>query len=126
MKRILAITAVVCASIVGMQAGVDEIYSKVQFDDVLKNNEVVVADFHATWCGPCKRLAPTYSAVAAEFAGRAKLVKIDVDKVKPLATKYSIRSMPTLIYFRNGKRVDTSKGALSKAKLRQNIENLLN
>ncbi len=131
MKRILAVTAVVCASIFSAQAattgGVDAIYSKVQFDDVLATNEVVVVDFYATWCGPCKRLAPTYAALADEFAGRAKFVKIDGDRNTSLTQKYNVHAYPTLMYFKNGSRVLKGKDMdRSKAHLRSKVDSLLN
>ena len=70
------------------------------FDEVvLKSTEPVVVDFYAEWCGPCKAMAPTLDAVAADMKGKVKVVKVDVDKSPGITTKYAIQAMPTLIVF---------------------------
>lgn len=76
-----------------------------------------VVDFTATWCGPCKALAPVVEELASEYAGKVSFFKLDVDKNQPIAQKYMVRSIPTLIFFKNGKVVDSVIGALPKRKL---------
>lgn len=70
----------------------------------------VVVDFGATWCGPCQALAPHYEKLATEFAGKAKLFKVDVDDEGDLAAKFGIMSVPTVLFFKGGKKVDSVTG----------------
>ncbi len=83
---------------------------------VLKSSEPVVVDFHAVWCGPCKAMAPALDQVAAEMAGKVKVVKIDVDDNPAITAKYQIRSMPTLIIFRGGEIAAQHTGAIVQKK----------
>lgn len=77
----------------------------------------VLVDFWATWCGPCKAIAPELEALAAETDGKLKVVKVDVDANNDLAAQYGIRSIPTLLLFKNGEHVDTHIGLASKQDL---------
>lgn len=70
----------------------------------------VVVDFGATWCGPCQALAPAYEKLAGEFSGKAKLFKVDVDDEGDLAAKFGIMSVPTVLFFKAGKKVDSVTG----------------
>lgn len=70
----------------------------------------VVVDFGATWCGPCQALAPAFEKLAAEFSGKAKLFKVDVDDEGDLAAKFGIMSVPTILFFKGGKKVDAVAG----------------
>lgn len=83
--------------------------------EVLQADIPVLVDFWATWCGPCKMLAPTISQIAEEKAGSLKVCKLDVDEVPELAAKYGISSIPTLKVFVNGEVVNTSVGVRPKA-----------
>lgn len=86
--------------------------------DVLQAKGLVLVDFWATWCPPCRRLAPTVDALATEYEGRLSVAKVDVDESPELAQRYGIQSIPTLMLFRNGQPVDQRLGALPMGELK--------
>jgi len=86
-------------------------------DEVLKSELPVLVDFWAEWCGPCKMLAPTLEELAAEYKGRAKIGKLNVDQNPAVAEKYGIQSIPTLILFHGGEIAEQAVGAKSKSYL---------
>lgn len=86
--------------------------------EVLSSSQPVLVDFWATWCGPCKMIAPSVAELAEEFEGRAKVGKVDVDKESALARQYNISAIPTLLVFKDGKVVDQVVGASSKQELK--------
>ncbi|MCD8042712.1 MAG: thioredoxin [Tannerellaceae bacterium] len=92
------------------------------FDDIIKGDKPVLVDFFATWCGPCKALAPTIEAIGHEVQGKARVLKIDIDKNEALATQYRIQSVPTLMIFSQGESVWRSSGVLDKATITQELE----
>lgn len=95
-----------------------EVVSSSDFQSkVLDAQGPVLVDFFATWCGPCKMLAPTLDAVAAEVAGRAKVYKVDVDQSPDVAAQYGVMSVPTLILFKGGQPVKQMVGAQPKPAL---------
>jgi thioredoxin 1 len=97
-----------------------------RFDrEVLQAEGLVLVDFLATWCPPCRRLAPTLDAVAADYDGRLTVAKVDVDENPELAQRYGVQSIPTLILFRDGKPVDKRLGALPNDDLRQFVDGRL-
>ena len=100
------------------------IENEVQFFEVI-NEGVCLVDFYADWCGPCKMLAPFVEEVAEEFEGRVKVCKVNVDDVESLAYKYNVRSIPTLLYFKDGKLKDTNVGFQGKNEIVSNLEKLL-
>ncbi len=93
--------------------------------EVLRAASPVLVDFYATWCGPCKRLAPVLSEVATEFGDRVKFVKVDVDRDWELAARYRITGVPTLMFFRDGRPLAATGGVLSAPALRQRLLNWL-
>jgi len=85
--------------------------------EVRKNEGVALVDFWATWCGPCKRIAPTVEAVAAKYEGRVLVGKVDVDQEPDLAREFGVRGIPTLKVFKNGKVVDELVGVVSQRRI---------
>lgn len=86
------------------------------FDEVVVNSDKpVLVDFWAEWCGPCRMIAPMIEEISHEFEGKAIVVKCDVDDSPKVATKYSIRNIPTVLFFKNGQIVDKQVGAVAKS-----------
>lgn len=93
------------------------------FDEFVKNNPKVVVDCWAAWCAPCRMLAPTIDEIASEKPD-VRFAKLDVDKNRAVPTKYGIMSIPTLLYFKDGKLVDKTLGALPKAAIESRLAKL--
>jgi len=94
-------------------------------DEVLKSDLPVLVDFWAEWCGPCKMLAPVIEELAKEYLGKIKFAKLNVEGNQNIPTRYGIMSIPTLIFFKNGKIVDQITGALTRQQLKRKIEELI-
>lgn len=100
-------------------------FTDANFDqEVLKSDLPVVVDCWAAWCAPCRMIAPTIEALAEEYKGKVKIGKLDVDSNMNTAMKYQIKSIPTLLFFKGGRIVNSMVGALPKETLVKHIENL--
>jgi thioredoxin 1 len=94
-------------------------------DQVLKSDLPVLVDFWAEWCGPCKMIAPSVHDMAVEYDGQLSVGKLDVDSNPGIALKYGVRSIPALIFFRDGKPVDQIVGAVPKGRLKSKVDAVL-
>ncbi|MCD8372304.1 MAG: thioredoxin [Clostridia bacterium] len=96
-----------------------------EFDELLKGDMPVVCDFFATWCGPCKMLAPVLEKISAEYEGKAEFVKVDIDKNPELSIRYGIMSIPYVAVFRGGEMVDNFVGFMTENETKEFIENTI-
>jgi thioredoxin 1 len=93
------------------------------FDQTLaEHSEPVVVDFWAEWCGPCKAIAPVLEELAQEYGGRVTIAKVNVDEHPGLAARFQVRSIPTLLFFRDGRVVDQVVGAVPKAQIKKRLD----
>jgi thioredoxin 1 len=95
------------------------------FGDALKKHNLLVVDCYADWCGPCRVIAPFVEQLATEYSGRVTFAKVDVDNAPMISRQFSISSIPTLLFFKNGKLVDRQIGALPKHALKERVESLI-
>ncbi|RYV03791.1 thiol reductase thioredoxin [Shewanella sp. OPT22] len=91
-------------------------------NDVLKADGVVLVDFWAEWCGPCKMIAPILDDIAEEYEGKVTVAKLNVDQNNVSPAKYGVRGIPTLLLFKNGEVAATKVGAMSKTQLKEFID----
>lgn len=101
------------------------IHSADEFDKALLSNKVVLVDFWATWCGPCRMLMPVIEEVAAEAEGKFAVLKVDVDENEKLAMRYKIMTIPTLMVFKNGVAEGKSIGVVPKTAIMNMVEKYL-
>lgn len=92
------------------------------FDEIIATDKPVLIDFWAEWCGPCKMIGPVVEELAGDYNGKAVIGKIDVDANPNISAKYGIRSIPTLLVFKNGEIVDKQVGAVQKNVLVQKLD----
>jgi thioredoxin 1 len=92
---------------------------------VIQSSDLIMVDFWATWCGPCKIVAPVVEELAQEYAGKVNFAKVNTDENPDIASRFNIRGIPTLIFFKDGKVLDQIVGAVPKAQLKTKIDSLL-
>jgi len=95
---------------------------KGKFETLIDQDTPVLVDFYADWCGPCQMMAPVLKELAQEMGDKVKVIKIDVDKNQPIAQRFGVRSIPTLILFKNGKIIENKAGVMTKRDLTRMIE----
>ena len=98
-----------------------KIATNTSFDGLLESEKLVIVDFWATWCGPCRMLSPLLDEVEEEMSDKITVVKVNVDDADEIAMRYRIMSIPTLIFFKDGVMVDRSVGAMPKSMLVEKI-----
>jgi len=104
--------------------GVKEIKESEFQNAVLQSNVPVLVDFFAPWCGPCRALAPALEEIAKDYEGRLAVLKVNVDNAQQLATSYGIRAVPTLVLFKDGRKVETMVGVPSASALRAKLDSV--
>lgn len=96
-----------------------------KFDELINSEKPTLVDFYATWCGPCKMMSPLLEEVARELGESTKIIKVDIEKNKDAAVQYGIRSVPTLILFKEGEIVWRQSGLPSKTLIVESVKNFL-
>lgn len=97
--------------------------NKEELNEILKNNALVLVDFYATWCMPCKMLSPVIEEIAKEYEGKVVVCKVDIDENEELANEYNIMSVPTVIIFKNNENVEEIIGLNNKSKYTRVLDN---
>lgn len=100
--------------------------SAANFDEVVRSNPVVLVDFWAPWCGPCRMVGPFIDQIAAEYEGKAVVGKVNVDENPDIASRFQVSTIPTIMVFHNGSLAERTVGARPKAALKQLLDQYLN
>ncbi len=108
-----------------MAEGIIEATTSNWDSEVLGTNGLVLVDFWAVWCGPCRMVAPTVEELSKEYKGKLKVVKLNTDENADVASRYKIMGIPTLMFFKDGEKVDQLVGAVPKSQLKDRIDSLL-
>lgn len=103
----------------------EKIITDANFSETLNTDKPVMVDFWATWCGPCRALAPVVEELAGEYEGKAVIGKCNVDEADEVPVKFGIRNIPTLLFFKNGELVDRMVGAAPKSEIAAKLDSLL-
>ncbi|SRR5690606_25687888 len=101
-----------------------KIENTLEFEEAIQKGKIVIADFYADWCGPCQVQLPILEDLSKDLGGRVDIIKINVDQQQELAQRFGVRSIPTLVFFKNQNAVETSVGLLSKVELQKRISAL--
>ena len=99
-----------------------KVATNTNFNELLQDSKLVIVDFWATWCGPCRMLSPILDELEEEMADQITVVKVNVDDADEIAAQYRIMSIPTLLFFKNGQEVDKTVGAMPKPTLAEKIK----
>ena len=108
-----------------MAEGVVEVTSSGWESEVIKAQGLVMVDFWASWCAPCRIISPTVEELSKEYAGKMKFFKLNTDESPDIASKYNIMGIPTLMFFKDGNKIDAIVGAIPKQQLKAKIDSLL-
>ena len=108
-----------------MAEGILDVTSTTWDTEVIKAQGIVMVDFWAPWCAPCRMVSPTVEELAKEYQGRMKFLKLNTDENPDIASKYNIMGIPTLMFFKDGRSVDSIVGAVPKQQLKSKIDSFL-
>lgn len=108
-----------------MSESVIEVTTSTWDDEVLNAKGLVMIDFWAAWCGPCRMISPTVEELAKEYSGKVKVMKLNTDENAEIATRYKIMGIPTIMFFKNGVKIEQIVGVVPKQQLKAKIESLL-
>lgn len=108
-----------------MAEGIINVTSQTWDSEVLQSKGIVMVDFWAVWCGPCRMIAPTVEELAKEYEGKIKVAKLNTDENPDIASRYKIMGIPTIMFFKDGEKVDQIVGAVPKPQLKAKIDSLL-
>lgn len=103
----------------------EKIVTDANFAEIIGGGKPVMVDFWASWCGPCRAIAPVVEELAVEYEGKVVIGKCNVDECREMPVKYGIRNIPTLLFFRNGEVVDRMVGAAPKTEIAGKLDSLL-
>jgi thioredoxin 1 len=109
-----------------MSEGVLEVSTATWEKEVINSSGIVMIDFWAVWCGPCRVIAPSVEELSKEYAGKVKIMKLNTDENPETASKYKIMGIPTIMFFKDGQKVDQVVGAVPKPQLKSKLDALLN
>jgi len=108
-----------------MAEGIVTVTTSTWEKEVLQSEGLVMVDFWAVWCGPCRMIAPTVEELAKEYADKLKVAKLNTDENPDIASRYKIMGIPTIMFFKNGEKLDQIVGAVPKPQLKAKIDSLL-
>jgi thioredoxin 1 len=108
-----------------MAEGVLDVTSSTWDSEVIKAQGLIMVDFWAVWCAPCRMVSPTVEELAKEYQGKMKFMKLNTDENPDIASKYNIMGIPTLMFFKDGRTLDSIVGAVPKQQLKAKIDSLL-